>query len=585
MTKKVLPISVPEENEKLGLDTLIGRKKIENKEIDNVADFGQKQALRRLEDQKNNVTYYLERMCKKLYGEIKEDAFYELRNQMAHYTGCGSFRNRNDFIPKRRSDLLKMGVFLGVSLDDMNKILVKRKKRELNARSLQDLVWMYLILNDKLGSEKRCDKSNISGEKEFKELYDRAYEVYEKRSQEENLTDVKTSEKTIILRDKLIHMKEEPLEDFVYEHYYDLKLFYKKPQAYLKACLNVLLEFDQKYDITTKDSYRKGANGEEVVCQIKATANRYAKEGYINTGIRDYLEVGVFFDAADIRNNIAAPKMRDQYICMGLCLGCSKKELDTVLELAGYAPLSPAEGRDEATLIGVLGDWDDTHKDAVAFRNKYFPKVDEKADYEIEMSSQRERNAIKDLLHLKADVRNAFQMEIDKFHVTLNFEIYEHNTIKAILVEDVIECLLELEKIPYKNIGVGNLKKAFRYHNSSTLYEFEKDHLKIILYTPRIGVSNHVFKMKFTKEKRDALKNADKGFVAFRLENGDCLMVQWERIAHYLQSLEPKGSQAIGEYWAVEIRMTENEEDKIMIKGNESAEVTWVLQSNDNLWT
>ena len=90
--------------------------------------------------------------------------------------------------------------------------------------------------------------------------------------------------------------------------------------------------------------------------------------------------------------------------------------------------------------------------------------------------------------------------------------------------------------------------------------------------------------MKFTKEKRDALKNADKGFVAFRLENGDCLMVQWERIAHYLQSLEPKGSQAIGEYWAVEIRMTENEEDKIMIKGNESAEVTWVLQSNDNLW-
>ena len=66
MTKKALSISVPEENEKLGLDTLIGRKKIENKEIDNVADFGQKQALRRLEDQKNNVTYYLERMCENL---------------------------------------------------------------------------------------------------------------------------------------------------------------------------------------------------------------------------------------------------------------------------------------------------------------------------------------------------------------------------------------------------------------------------------------------------------------------------------------------------------------------------------------
>ena len=181
MTKKALPISVPEENEKLGLDTLIGRKKIENKEIDNVADFGQKQALRRLEDQKNNVTYYLERMCENLYGEVKENDLDELRKQMAHYTGCGSFRNRNDFIPKRRSDLLKMGVFLGVSLEDMNKILVKRKKRELNARSLQDLVWMYLLLNNKLGSENRCDKSDISGEKEFKELYDRAYEVYEKK--------------------------------------------------------------------------------------------------------------------------------------------------------------------------------------------------------------------------------------------------------------------------------------------------------------------------------------------------------------------------------------------------------------------
>ena len=96
-------------------------------------------------------------------------------------------------------------------------------------------------------------------------------------------------------------------------------------------------------------------------------------------------------------------------------------------------------------------------------------------------------------------------------------------------------------------------------------------------------MSNHVFKMKFTKEKCDALKNADKGFVAFRLENGDCLMVQWERIAHYLQSLEPKKSGSIGEYWAIEIRMTDNEQ-KIMIKGNETAVVTWVLRSNDNLW-
>lgn len=578
---------------KLGDETLIGRRKVEKKAVENIAAFGNGQALRRKSDVETAVESRLNDLCRSLYGEVSDEMMKRLRSKMADYTDCRSFKTKKKYLPKNRQHLLKMGLFLGLSIGDMNWVLSKRKQRELNSRGLQDMVWIYLLTHrDGIADNAR------TGEEEFNEFYGRAKDAYAQQSDSE-LNDnagEKDPNKTIVLQHKIIEMKDDRIEDFIEKHYQDLKLFYKKPQTYLKSCLSILVEFDRRYDITTKETYRKGKEVKEIVCQIKASSNRYVDEGYINTGIRDYLEMDRFVESADITKSGVIPQTRDKYICMGLCFGCSKNELDDLLRMAGYAELSPAEGINESTLIGVLNDWDRNHQEAVLFRNNFFPNIDASGALKCRDISELDslekndayvtRKTIEDLLSLKNEVRRKFQMEGENFSMDISFEPYEHITGKAdfIEIEDVIQHLLEKENIPPSDKS-RDLKKAYRYGKGSTLYKFEKNGKSIILYTCRLGKNKNVFTTKFNKDKYEILNEAGKGIVAFRIETGECIMLYWETICKCFEQVNPRTSESVGDYWQIEILKGDNGFESVYIKGTSDTFKKWQYKQADNIWT
>jgi hypothetical protein len=86
-----------------------------------------------------------------------------------------------------------------------------------------------------------------------------------------------------------------------------------------------------------------------------------------------------------------------------MALGMTTDDIDPFLEMMGYAPIDVSDS-DEGKLLMALTEWEAMHPLQRAYKNRYL-----KDDVSIALSPAEEFMAVRDMLHLRSDIEEAYR--------------------------------------------------------------------------------------------------------------------------------------------------------------------------------
>jgi len=112
-------------------------------------------------------------------GEVEAESFLSIRD-LANYCGYKDHHSFTDSKlnkkPQKRRDVIKMGIALGLGIEDINYLLKLCKHSELYVKSHEDVIWMYIVAQ-KLWQPGEYASLEVLFQ-ELDDIYARSEEIY-----------------------------------------------------------------------------------------------------------------------------------------------------------------------------------------------------------------------------------------------------------------------------------------------------------------------------------------------------------------------------------------------------------------------
>jgi len=299
-------------------------------------------------------------------------------------------------LPRKRTSYIGIGMALGQSVDVINSWITSYGgKRRLYAKDIsEDLVWIYLInanLEDRSGT--------INYFRRYEEYQSVAYAVFRERWDEIVMSYENTADVEISLGQAEYGPEYDGIKRFVAEHMDAFKTAYSRPRKLLDRYVNSIL-----------DVYRRHP-------EAGGVRSLNAMRGYLDDSMINFLsgdsEVANVVDRKTGKRTINIkhiPKGRKKYIRLCLSLGMTAEELNTFLDLMGYAPLDTMD-EDEGRLLTHLTSWESCHPLQKAFKKKYI-----REDENIILTDEEEILAASEMLQLRSDLIDKYEEEGSEFN-------------------------------------------------------------------------------------------------------------------------------------------------------------------------
>lgn len=292
-------------------------------------------------------------------------------------------------MPRRRSTFIGIGMAFKQPVDVINQWIVDYgRKRKLYVKDIsEDLVWMYLInanLNDKTGS--------VNYYMRYEEYQSVAYAVFRERWDEIHLGFADTADVEISLGQADFSSEYDGIRTFVAEHMDAFSSAYAKPRALLDSWLQQIISTCREHP------------GETVIRSLNSMRG-WLDDSMINFLSGDTSTVNVV-DRKTGKKTInikRMPKSRRKYIAMCMALGMTADDIDKLLEMMGYAPIDVSDS-DDGKLLMALTEWETAHPLQRAYKNRYFSD-----DLSIDLSPAEEYQAVRDMLHMRSDIEEAYR--------------------------------------------------------------------------------------------------------------------------------------------------------------------------------
>lgn len=276
-------------------------------------------------------------------------------------------------LPKTRRTYIGIGMAYKVSLKTINRWLTKYggKRKLYPKEALTDLIWIYLI--NSCHVDRYSDRNYFNC---YEECRDNIHKIYTEINTQvfiEEETD--TVEMTDNLSRVAFDTDYRQLKLFVRSNIGAFNSAYSKPRAFLKLFISNILRVKNEHKT-------KGRPW---------TLN--SLRGYLDDSMINYITA----------RNKEGPRSKKSHIAMGMALGMTKDDLDTYLQLMGYAPLDPTH-LEEGVLINLLNRWDHQHPLQHRFKEKH---INGKRIFP--MKPSEELTAVNDMLRLRSDIKEMYE--------------------------------------------------------------------------------------------------------------------------------------------------------------------------------
>ena len=290
--------------------------------------------------------------------------------------------------PVKRETLIGIGMAFRQDVDLINDWIVHYgDKRKLYAKDvLGDLVWIYLI---NAGAADPEDDTN----------YFRLYDACRDSIRETDISiwneHIEHSKDTADVENDLHKVVYDPrfagLRAFVVENIDSFKTAYSKPRKMLRAYVQAIL-----------DTHTEANDGQRTPVNF---LRGYLDDSMINyvVGSDEHIHVRDMKSKDVTVKQRPIPKLRKTHIALCLALGMTTEEINTYLELMGYAQLHP-DAEEDARLLKCLGSWEAKHPNVAKFKRAKIngetcDKINEKDSLQ----------AVSDMLMLRSDLDYEYQ--------------------------------------------------------------------------------------------------------------------------------------------------------------------------------
>ena len=298
-------------------------------------------------------------------------------------------------LPRKRSTFIGIGMAFRQPVEVINQWITEyAHKRRLYAKDIsEDLVWLYLInanINDESG--------NINYYLSYEDYQAVAYAVFRERWDEISLGFEDTADVEISLGQAEFGAEYDGIRKFVAEHMDAFSSAYSKPRllldTWVRQMINTCREDPEQKVITSLNSMRG-----------------WLDDSMINFLSGDCSTVNVVDRRTGKRSiNIKRmPKSRRKYISMCMALGMTTVDIDQFLDMMGFAPIDVSD-KDEMVLLVTLAEWENAHPLQRAYKNLHF-----KNDADIKLSASEEYQAVREMLHMRNDIEEAYREKGQEF--------------------------------------------------------------------------------------------------------------------------------------------------------------------------
>ncbi len=285
--------------------------------------------------------------------------------------------------PVKRETLIGIGMAFRQKLDLINDWIVRYgDKRKLYAKDvLGDLVWIYLI---------NANAADPDSETNYYKLYDQCRDAIRETYISIWNEHIEHSKDTADVEDDLNKVAYDPrfagLRAFVVENIDSFKTAYTKPRRMLSAYVRAIL-----------DTHTEANAGQRTPVNF---LRGYLDDAMINYVVGSDESIHVMdMKSKDMTvKQRPIPKLRKTHIALCLALGMTTDEINTYLELMGYACLSP-DADEDARLVECLGRWEAKHPKVAKFKRVKI--IGETCD---KMSEKDSLQAVSDMLMLRSDL-------------------------------------------------------------------------------------------------------------------------------------------------------------------------------------
>lgn len=312
--------------------------------------------------------------------------------EVCEYTGAAYNENNTAIyvkLPKKRTSFIGIGMAFHQPLTVINSWITKfGGKKKLYVKDIsEDLVWIYLI-----NANYEDRDSGINYFKRYEDYQSAAFAIFSERWDEIVMGYENTADVEISLGQAELGPDYDGLKKFVAEHMDAFKTAYSRPRSYLDLYVTKIIEV----------SRRNPAN--------KTIRSLNSMRGYLDDSMINFLSgnsntINVIDKKTGKRTlNIKhIPKGRKKYIKLCLALGMSTDDINTYLELMGYAELDHMDTEEER-LIAALNEWEQAHPLQREFKNKYID-----GDDTIILTDDEEFAAVEEMLQLRTELNEAYK--------------------------------------------------------------------------------------------------------------------------------------------------------------------------------
>lgn len=292
-------------------------------------------------------------------------------------------------MPRKRSTFIGIGMAFRQPSEVINQWITDyARKRRLYVKDIsEDLVWLYLI-----NANLRDEPGSTNYFKRYEEFQSVANAVFRERWDEISLGLVETADVEIRLGQADYGPEYDGIKAFVAENMSAFSSAYTKPRQLLDKWVQQIISTCREHP------------GETVISSLNSMRG-WLDDSMINFLSGDAATVNVIDRKTGKRsiNVKRMPKSRRKYIAMCMALGMTTDDIDPFLEMMGYAPIDVSDS-DEGKLLMALTEWEAMHPLQRAYKNRYF-----KDDVSIALSPAEEFMAVRDMLHLRSDIEEAYR--------------------------------------------------------------------------------------------------------------------------------------------------------------------------------
>lgn len=341
----------------------------------------------------------------KKWRKIVDDLLREKGKDMkwlCEYIGAAYNENGVSFyekLPKRRTTYIGIGMAFRQPLEVINKWITEfAGKKKLYVKDVsEDLVWIYLIQLNQMDQAE-----DINYFRRYEECQAIAHAAYHEVWEEFTSGSLSTADVEVRL-DKAEHDRDfTGLTRFIAGNIDSFKTAYARPMQYLDYYITAIF----RTEVTGKQSKYSNLN----------RMRGYLDDSMVNYLSGDHTTINTY-DWQNRRKTLNIkyiPKSRRFHISLCLALGMTVREINTYLDLMGYAPLDE-DDKTERLLLHLLEEWDTTHPLQRALKDRLLSSDPANPDAAAELTFDNYAAFQEELLFMREEMGKRFKEQHTSF--------------------------------------------------------------------------------------------------------------------------------------------------------------------------